>query len=406
MGQFVELRIGKLILTLEKNHLSINHSCLFTKYELTQIPSTYDDDNTETKKGFCARFCEILPRLELLGYSKEVANKKFDNQKKEYLDKYSEAKLDITFEDLCNLSNSIDVNFSITEEYLYNMEYQSNTVCFSEYSDFAVWYLYIKNNKKIIIENSEMVNYDIPNFLSELDPYVVLTILSNNQNVLKEYIVWDYMDLVDGGYIKDDVFEENDFDKYLIVTEGSSDTCILKTAFDKIKPNISHFFEFIDMKENYPFTGTGNLVNFYHGLCKINRLRHIIFIFDNDLEGNISARKCKALSKYIKIMNLPILEELTDFSCLGPEGAHNSDINEKAVSIELFLDLNYKNEIKPQIRWETYNEKSKSYQGALINKEKYTRLFFQGINDEEYNKKKLVILLEKIIEVAKSFNNV
>ena len=182
MGEFAELRVGKLTLIIEKNYINFNHSCLFTKDELTQIPYAYDNDNTETKKGFCARFNEIFPRLELLGYSKEAAKKRFDNYKRNYLDIYSETKLDITFEDLCNLSNGIDVNFSITEEYLYK-ENQSNTFRFSEYSDFAIWYLYLKNKKNILLENLKMVNYDIPDFLSELDPYVVLSILSNNENI-------------------------------------------------------------------------------------------------------------------------------------------------------------------------------------------------------------------------------
>jgi hypothetical protein len=406
MGQFAVLRLGKLTITIEKNHLYLNHSCLFTKEDLKQIPYYCDTDSTETKKGFQSNFNKVIARLELLGYTKETAKNKFDDHKIDYLSKYSETILDINFYDLCNLSTSIDVNFDLSLEILYNTKNEPCTLFLSEYSDFAKWYLFIINNKKLVIEKSENINTDILDFLSEIDPYVILVILSNNKNIMTEDIFWEYMDLVEGGYINDDVYEENAFDKYLIVTEGSSDTNILKVAFNKLKPSIYHFFEFIDMRENYPFTGTGNLVNFYFGLCKINKLKRIIFIFDNDAEGILSARKCNHNSKYMKVMNLPSLEEFANINCLGPEGEHESNINEKAVSIEMFLDLNYKNDTKPQIRWVSFNPKSHFYQGALINKEKYVRLFFEGIDDEAYNKDKLNILLDRIIELATSFRDI
>jgi len=74
-------------------------------------------------------------------------------------------------------------------------------------------------------------------------------------------------------------------DKFLIVTEGSSDTYIIKKALEILRPDILDFFSFIDMQENYPFTGGGNLLNFCKGLSSIKIQNKVLVIFDNDTEG-------------------------------------------------------------------------------------------------------------------------
>lgn len=70
--------------------------------------------------------------------------------------------------------------------------------------------------------------------------------------------------------------------RILIVTEGSGDSYIISKAIEQLFPDISDFFNFVDMKENYLFAGTGNLYNFCVGLCRINIRNYIIVIFDND----------------------------------------------------------------------------------------------------------------------------
>ena len=45
----------------------------------------------------------------------------------------------------------------------------------------------------------------------------------------------------------------SDESKFLIVTEGSSDFNILKTALPLVARDVADFFNFVDMKDNYPF---------------------------------------------------------------------------------------------------------------------------------------------------------
>lgn len=73
-----------------------------------------------------------------------------------------------------------------------------------------------------------------------------------------EYDVeWRYADVVEGGWVrKKELYEGlNNNDRITIVTERSTDSFILKKTISELYPNISDFFTFIDMKENYPFTG-------------------------------------------------------------------------------------------------------------------------------------------------------
>jgi len=132
----------------------------------------------------------------------------------------------------------------------------------------------------------------------------------------------------------------------------------------------------------------------------------IIFIFDNDTAGVKAINRCKRVAKpNLRLMKLPNLEEFQKFQTLGPNGQTEENINNRAVSIELFLDLSSKNGKKPEIRWTSYDEQMGQYQGELISKDKYTKMFIEAYNKREtnYALEKLTILLNNILEEAKHF---
>lgn len=186
----------------------------------------------------------------------------------------------------------------------------------------------------------------------------------------------------------------------MIVTEGKTDTFILQTSINTLFPEVSDFFYFIDMQDNYPFTGTGNLYNFASGLTKIKIQNKTIIVFDNDEAGIFSYKKCK--EKLVSIPNLkfyhlPDLPEFKNFLTIGPSGDAYQDINGKAVSIECFLDLSFESKRTPQVRWTIYNDKSNQHQGALIAKDEYTRIFKKSLLEKNYNKDKLFFLINDLI---------
>ncbi|MCD0076742.1 hypothetical protein HK285_00830, partial [Streptococcus agalactiae] len=187
-------------------------------------------------------------------------------------------------------------------------------------------------------------------------------------------------------------------EKILIVTEGSSDTDIIKKSINRLYSDIADFFDFIDMEQNYPFTGTGNLKNFVKGLSKINILNKILVILDNDTAGISVYNDIKTidLPNNLKVITLPNYKDFDNFKCKGPQGDSLENINGKAVSIECFLDhSSIDDEI--YVRWTSFNDKLIQYQGNIEPKNLLIKSFHQYYK-QEYDITKLKYLVDYILE--------
>jgi hypothetical protein len=250
---------------------------------------------------------------------------------------------------------------------------------------------------------SIIADRDIGEIFENIDPYVILRILMDNPSNSEIDLIWRYADMEMGGWIETEELYENlyDSEKILIVTEGSSDSFIIKKAIELIYPDIADFFYFVDMEENYPFTGTGNLYRFCQGLSSIKIQNKIIIIYDNDTAGNNKYKDASKLplSNSMIIIKLPNHEDFNNFLTIGPNGKRKKNINELAVSIESFLDLDYKTHDIPCVRWTSFDDKSGQYQGELVNKNMYVRKY----KDVKYNYKgyklnKLKYLIDHIYD--------
>ena len=157
------------------------------------------------------------------------------------------------------------------------------------------------------------------------------------------------------------------------------------------------------MSENYPFTGAGNLVRFCQGLSQIKVQNKVVTIFDNDAAGLDAQRKVEQLQlpPNMRVLRLPDLTECRMFRTIGPNGYSKDNINGRAVSIELFLDL--RTGPDPSVQWTSYNSSIDSYQGELISKKRYTKQFLKSRTlPPDYDTSKLDLLLDHLIEVIVS----
>ena len=77
-------------------------------------------------------------------------------------------------------------------------------------------------------------------FFENLDPYVTLRLLAENPANLDVEVQWRFADLVEGRWAKESSFYEDlsELDRYLIVTEGSSDGAIIRKAMELLRPDI------------------------------------------------------------------------------------------------------------------------------------------------------------------------
>jgi hypothetical protein len=232
--------------------------------------------------------------------------------------------------------------------------------------------------------------------------------LAENPANLDADVTWQYGPLVEGGYETEDRFVPgvNRSQTFLIATEGSSDTHILKRAFELLRPEIMDFFRFIDMTESHPFPGTGGLLKFAEGLIKIDVQNQLIFLFDNDAEGLHAYRRLikQPLLPNMRAMLLPALEQFRAFPAEGPEGLRNADINGRAAAIECYLDLELRNYPPAKVVWTNFKKELGIYHGTLDFKESYIRAFFdqtpESITAGSYEVEKLRAVLDAICAEA------
>ncbi|MBS4899543.1 MAG: hypothetical protein KHZ87_02115 [Clostridiales bacterium] len=389
MGSMITLGIGKMELDWGKNNVFNNHSCLFQKEDIKIVPYYYSDDDIEYKKGFSKNIMSVKRRLDLLGYSLHEIEELYNEELAMFKQQLS-SSIPINFHNFYNTVINIDIkNINMTSEE-YDFDYDLGE--------------YVR--KCVIHEIKDLSNfpyydaYDIGYFLENLDPYIILRILSENTNNHDLDVIWRFEDVVENGWIlEEDIIPKlTTQEKILIVTEGSSDTDIIKKSINRLYSDIADFFDFIDMEQNYPFTGTGNLKNFVKGLSKINILNKILVILDNDTAGISVYNDIKTidLPNNLNVITLPNYKDFDNFKCKGPQGDSLENINGKAVSIECFLDHSSIDD-EVYVRWTGFNDKLIQYQGNIEPKNLLIKSFHQYYK-QEYDFTKLKYLVDYILE--------
>lgn len=389
MGSMVSLGIGKLELDWGKNSFYRDHGSLFQPGDVKIVPYYYADNIVEYKEGLSRELSLVKRRLDLLGYNLGSLKKHYESHLSELPDYYPEVPL--TFEEFYSVVSSLDVSkISLDEEW---GDYDPG--------EFLTKYLFRHPEFNKIHNLSEIVDKDIGLVFENIDPYITLRILAESPNNSELDVFWGYADIVEDGWVKkEDIFKNVGTGQgVLVVTEGSSDSLILKKAISLIYSDISDFFNFIDMEENYPFTGDGNLFNFCKGLSSIRIKNDVLVVFDNDVAGVIKYNQLKELDlpENMRIIKLPNHSSFENFKTVGPHGDSYENINGTAVAIECFLDHSYLGDAQPCVRWTSYNKSVDAYQGELIGKERYTKRFLKlNCCDGKYSFEKIKYLLDFI----------
>lgn len=162
---------------------------------------------------------------------------------------------------------------------------------------------------------------------------------------------------------------------------------------------IADFFRYVDMENNYPFGGHGNLLNFMKGLDSIGMTGGVLAIFDNDAAGVGSLTELAKL-RNVKAVRLPDLAEFKQFPTIGPNGEHLADINGRAAAIECYLKL-------PEgcrIRWNNYDRRAGDYQGVIdqrdSEKSRQRDEFLKTQATDDYPFEKMDKVLDMIVDAC------
>jgi hypothetical protein len=421
MGTEITLDVVGLTVTYSKNSRGMDHGALFQggdrkRVRYKQLDYDYfkkhKDDLAPIEMAFVRNLKDILPRLDLLGFTAERVEQGYllavdaaREERKSDGDGDDAKTQDImSFEEFCGFVaahpiDSLDDTFD------------------TEKTD--------DERKGRFIETPIIERLPLPSLYDEasysersyfgsligfLHPYLVLRLLAGNRHNLEADVVWQYGPLVENGWARETQFIPcaRRPETFLIATEGSSDTHILKHAFDILKPEIADFFRFIDVTESHPFSGVGDLVRFAQGLAKIDVHNQIVFLLDNDAEGFDAWQRIQAVSlpSNMRAITLPELDDFRAFPAHGPDGVTYTDINRRAAAIECYLGWNIGTGSGPHVRWTNYKKDLELYQGALENKTIYTKAFFkqtaQSIAEGSYDATRIRAVLDALVKECSS----
>lgn len=394
MGTEITLSFAGIDLDWSKNSRGADHGMLFQEHDRRpvrsdQIDHDYFSDSGESpsdlEMAFVRKLCEVVPRIELLGYTLAQARAVYESWAEAWSEERGGEPEDeepqtapLTFDEYSAFVNrqpviALDDTFASPNERDENEKLIKGRLS----RDGSLIERIPRDIMGSNISYSERSYFG--NAVCVLNPYLMLRIFAENSVNRDSEGVWQYGPLVNAGWARAEQFNPSARrrETFLIATEGSSDAHILKHALAILRPGILDFFRFIDVSERHPFSGAGNLVKFAEGLAKIDVHNQILFVLDNDAEGVEGFRKIGALSlpANMRAMLLPDLEAFAQFPARGPEGDNLADINGRAAGIECYLDHRLKDYPPPRVIWTNYKREMELYQGSLEHKETYVRAF-------------------------------
>jgi len=359
----IYLSVGRLEVDWGKNYGFQDHSALFQPADVRRVSYPYAEGVIRRKPGLSRPLRDVIPRLDLLGHTLDVAKQEF-----EALAAFNDFSLErFPFSALADALAAVDVR-------RVSSEYEEEDV-----EKFFRREIFPRLDLDRYVAD-EQVKFEAAMGMENLSPYTVLQLLARNPRNLSLPVVWRFADVERGGYAKRESFVRHldPGQRFLIVTEGSSDAGILKHALKLLRPGIADFFDFVDMQEGYPFSGTGSLFRFVQGLVSIAVQNRIVVLLDNDAEGVSTHQRIAGLNlpPNMIALRLPDLERFRQFRTIGPSGEGLADINGSGAAIECYLD----NGPGAEVRWTNYVDALGVYQGALVTKRE-AMMGFYAVDD-------------------------
>jgi hypothetical protein len=410
MGTEISLSVGYIDVQTTKNFVGMDHGFLFQENDRMRLSKNerVNEGSGLRGVGFEKPLKDVVSRLGLSGHHLASVEEEYKNICRKYIEYYDNEDIScVSFEriidvfmtiNLMNMDSTFNNNYGNKEKESFSKEYLPDILI----KDIPHDVNYLDHDHAYTDRD-----YFEALLLDSFSPYSQCVLLYLNPGFKSEVVTWDYGDLVESGWEKEEYFipDARRKNRFILVTEGHTDVAVIELALLTLRPEIHDFFTFIDMTSGHPFGGTSNLLKFAKGLALMDVHNKTLFLYDNDTEGLSAFNKTYKfdLPGNMGAALLPDLPEFENFDTLGPTGHSLQNINGKAVAIECYLDL-YRPNLpeKPVVRWGGFKGDVKQYQGALADKERYMQDFLSHSPEEllsnGYNLQKLKLVIDTIYD--------
>lgn len=402
------LYLDRVELAIQKRFVPDEMSALFQESDRFETP---DPDGDDPRVEYRAPRNSILKRLDVMGCTKELAHRRFEEWRaeqieyeEEYLkgwkndqpdgDKTLKALKDLTWKEWCHRIPGVLATLFEFDTYVDETDRQMKTM------DEKSWLFF-------------------DGYGSLLTLRAIIEAATNTQDV-----ALCVGDLIGGGWIKPDTkvcaekvrivaARGQPSGPAIILAEGKSDIAILKASIERFHPDLTDFVTFLDHSEFRVDGGASYVVKFLKAFAASRVPANIVAVFDNDAAGLAAYRKALALKlpDNMTCIHLPDIELARSYPTIGPQGNHDADVNGRACGIELYLGrsaLSSNGNLRP-VRWTGYDQHADTYQGEVAEKKRVQDAFLSQMRDSTsridsgYPEMQLVwqAILNAIIQTAK-----
>jgi hypothetical protein len=351
-------------------------------------PENLNDEETETAIEYSCETGKVIDRLNVMGFTLRCVREAFDIGRKAELAKYeSWAEED-----------SDSQWFAKHWNFLEGLTFDAYATAFAKVIADGLRPVPFDDHKKVGLD--PVIKY----ILGDNDEYLfgfpgtdvrLLLRLACDLVSANSCVVQDITELVHSGYYgEEELVCENatraliaghpENSPRIILTEGSTDTAILKEALALLYPHLSAYYSFLDFNSPRSPGGAGHLVSLVKAFSAAGITNRIVALFDNDTAAREATRALATISLLpnIAVRHYPDLELLRTYPTLGPGGLASLDVNGLAGSIELYLGqdvLRDGQDTLTPVQWKGYSETLKQYQGEVMRKTKLHSVFNEKV---------------------------
>ncbi|MEM6338810.1 MAG: HEPN/Toprim-associated domain-containing protein [Pseudomonadota bacterium] len=418
MSTYATLSVNTRYIEICKNYINIPLLSIYQKSDLRFTKMLLKDSPLEEKYHYLEPdeqvailqcICtvdEAKDRLELMGYTLDVARKVFNSGVKKVIELYKkridneEKYEEVSFVRRVNGNNNDILRMSEILKFLPTLTFDEWIEGYikiqneglhlfdDNFSDYPVLMRYMlfedyhgfpNNNIRVYLrvilelcEDNETLDYDFTDMVNSDD--------------------WDFQSDEMKRYLEDLIVSNYDASQRIIVlTEGKSDIWILERSLKLFCPHLSSYFRFLDFEGVNMEGGAGRLASTTKAFAGVGIVNKVIALFDNDTAAQEASELLRAidLPKNIIYLHYPPIEIAKMYPTIGPTGIESMDINGLACSIELYLGedcLRDEDGNLIPIQWKGYNRNLEKYQGEILKKSAVQKKFRQKLSACESNR--------------------